>query len=78
MNLMIDGKDNVEFNEIIKVYNTKGMEKCFQYFVITMTYNLITSHSEELKIIDLADDQLEHLHHVQKEHVEEWLNNYLK
>lgn len=35
------------------------------------------SHSEELKIIDLTDDQLGRLHNVQKEHVEKWLDNYL-
>ena len=35
------------------------------------------SHSEELKIIDVTDDQRGRLHNVQKEHVEKWLDNYL-
>ena len=68
---MIDAKNKVEFKEIIKPYITKDRGKYIQCFMITKTYNLITSHSEELKIMNMTDDQLGHHHHVQKEHVEE-------
>ena len=58
MNLMINGKDDVEYKEIIKTCITKGMGGCIQYFVITIVYNLITYHSEELEIMNPTDDQL--------------------
>ena len=55
---MIDAKNNVEFKEIIKTYITKGMGEYIQCFMITIVYNLITSDSEELEIMNLTDDQL--------------------
>ena len=53
---MIDAKNNPEFKEIIKAYITKGIGEYTQYFVITMSYNQITSQSEELKIINLTNN----------------------
>ena len=58
MNLMIDAKNNVEFKEITKAYITKSMIERIRCFVITIVYNLITSDSEELEIMNLTDDQL--------------------
>ena len=49
-----------------------------QCFIIIMTYNLMWTHAGELKILNLTDDRLGHLRIIRNDHIDEWLEDYLK
>ena len=43
-----------------------------------MAYNLMWTQDGKLKIINLTDDRLGHLRIIYKDHIDDWLNGYLK
>ena len=43
-----------------------------------MAYNLMWTHAGEPKILNLTDDRLGHLRIVHRDHIEEWLEDYLR
>ena len=49
-----------------------------QCFIIIMTYNLMWTHDRELKILTLTDDRLGHIRIIRNDHIDEWLEDYLK
>ena len=43
-----------------------------------MAYNLMWTQDGELKILNLTDDRLGHLRIIHKDHIDDWVNGYLK
>ena len=43
-----------------------------------MAYNLMWIQDGKLKILNLTDDRLDHLHIIHKDHIDSWLEDYLK
>ena len=76
MNLMMD--ETGEFNEVAKKYVLNGMREYIQCFITIMAYNLMGTHAGELKILNLTDDRLRHLHIVHNNRINDWLEDYLK
>ena len=76
INLMFDESD--ESNEVVKKYIINSMRDYPQCFITIMAYNLMWTQAEELKILNLTDDRLGHLRIIHKNHIDKWLNKYLK
>ena len=76
LNLMID--ETGEFSEKAKKYILSGMRDYPQCFITIMAYNLIQTQDGELKILNLTDDRLGHLRIIHKDHIDDWINGYLK
>ena len=75
INLVFDETD--EFNEVAKKYILNGMRDYLQCFITIMAYNLMWTQDGELKILNLIDDRLGHLRIIHKNHIDDWLKNYL-
>ena len=43
-----------------------------------MAYNLMWTQEGKLKILNLIDDRLGHFHIIHKDHIDDWVNGYLK
>ena len=76
LNLLMDETD--EFNEVAKKYILNEMRDYPQCFITILAYNLMVGCGNELKILNLTDDRLDHLRILQKEHIDVWLNGYRK
>ena len=76
LNLMIDESD--EFNEVVKKHILNGMREYPQCFITIIEYNLMVSCDNDLKILNLIDDRLGHLHIIHKNHIDNWVNGYLR
>ena len=76
LNLMIDESD--KFNEVAKKYILNGMRDYSQCFITIMTYNLMWTQDGKLKILNLTDDRLGHLSIIHEDHIDDWINGYLK
>ena len=76
INLIFD--ETNEYNEIAKRYILNNMRDYLQCFITIMAYNLMWTQDGELKILNLTDDRLDHLRIIHKNHIDEWLNGYLK
>ena len=76
LNLMID--ESEEFNEVTKNYILNEIRDYPQCFITIMAYILIWTQDGELKILNLTNDRLGHLHIIHKDHIDDWLNGYLK
>ena len=49
-----------------------------QCFITIMAYNFIWIHAREAKILNLTDDRLKHLSIIHEDHIDDWINGYLK
>ena len=68
-----------KFNEVAKKYILNGMRDYPHCFITIMAYYLIWTHAGELKILNLTtDDRLRNLHIIYKDHIDEWLEDYLR
>ena len=76
LNLMID--ESGEFNEVAKKYILNGMREYNQCFITIMAYNLMWTQDGEVKILNLIDVRLGHLRIIHKDHIDDWVNGYLK
>ena len=76
LNLMID--ESGEFNEVAKKYILNGMRDYPQCFITIIAYNLMWTQDGELKILNLTDDRLGHLRIIHNDHIDNWVNGYLK
>ena len=75
--LMMD--ESGKFNEVAKKYILNGMHNNAQCFITIMAYYLMWAHAGELKILNLTtDDRLRHLRIIHKDHIDEWLEDYLR
>ena len=54
------------------------MRDYLQCFITIMAYNLMWTHALELKILNLTDYRLGHLHIIHKDHIDDWINGCLK
>ena len=62
----------------MKKYILNGMRDYPQCFITIMAYNLMWTHAREPKILNLTDDRLGHLRIVRRDHIEEWIDEYLR
>ena len=76
LNLMMD--ESGEFNELVKKYILNRMCDYPQCFITIIAYNLIWTQDRKLKILNLTDYRLGHLHIFHKDLIDDWLNGYLK
>ena len=76
INLMFVESD--ESNEVVKKSIINSMRDYPQCFITIMANNLMWTHAEEPKILNLTDDRLGHLRLIHKDHIGNWLNKYLK
>ena len=76
LNLMFD--EIGEFSEKAKKYILNCMRDYPQCFITIMAYNLIWTQDGELKILNFIDDRLGHLCIIHKDHIDEWVDGYLK
>ena len=76
LNLMFDGTG--EFNEVVKKHILNGMSDYPQCFISIMAYNLMWTHSGDPKILNLTNDRLGHFRIIHKDHIDDWVNGYLK
>ena len=67
-----------EFNEVTKKYILNGMREYNQCFITIMAYNFMWTQDGKLKILNLPDDRLGHLRIIHKNHIDDWVNGYLK
>ena len=67
-----------EFNEVTKKYILNGMREYNQCFITIMACNLMWTQDGKLKILNLPDDRLGHLRIIHKDHIDDWVNGYLK
>ena len=75
--LMMD--ESGKFNEVAKKYILNGMHNNTQCFITIKVYYLMWTHAGELKILNLTtDDRLRHLRIIHKDHIDEWLEDYLR
>ena len=57
-----------EYNKMVKKHILNGMRDYLQCFI----------HVGKLKILNLTEDQLGHLRIIHKDHIDDWVNGYLK
>ena len=76
INLMFD--ETNEYNKMAKKHILNGMRDYLQCFITIIPYNLMWTHVGKLKILNLTEDQLGHLRIIHKDHIDDWVNGYLK
>ena len=76
LNQMFDETD--EFNEVVKKNILNGMLDYPQCFITIMAYNLMQTQDGKLKILNLTDNRLGHFRFILKDHIDDWINGYLK
>ena len=69
LNLMMD--ESGKFNEVAKKCILNDMHDYPQCFITIMPYNLMWTHVGKLKILNLTDDRLGHLHINHKDHIDD-------
>ena len=67
-----------EYNKMVKKHILNGMRDYLQCFITIIPYNLMWTHVGKLKILNLTEDQLGHLRIIHKDHIDDWVNGYLK
>ena len=76
INLVFD--ESEEFNEVAKKYILNGLYDYPQCFITIMAYNLMWTQDGELKILNLTDNRLGHFRIIHKNHIDDWLEDYLR
>ena len=76
INLVFD--ESEEFNEVAKKYILNGLHDYPQCFITIMAYNLMWTQDGELKIFNLTDNRLGHFRIIHKDHIDDWLEDYLR